>query len=366
MRAPFGAIIHTSFILFQVLAGAEPVLRLLILHPGNMAKTKIGICDPNQDYAERFAWFVWHRLGDDCEASAFTKPQRLKTALAAGMDVLILTEAFLRQAEQQDLAAGLKSVPTVVLLTEAEDKTVPGFTCLYRYRPVGRLMEMILAKHQLQERAAAVRRSEKTRKIAVFSPLRRCGKTSFAQALCEALGQVGSVLFVSFEVLNAHQETQPAGPTVSDLLYGTLIREDAGVLLRQGDRGEQVWRLGSVTHAEDLNQAGPEVVGRMMEALEKAELRRFLVADFGDLLPPASLLLQFDRICMPVLQDRISGRKLALWQQSLSQDETAVLAERTRQLDLSFLVNAAAEPQKQAEAAQELSVLANRLMLEET
>ncbi len=333
-----------------------------------MAKTKIGICDPNQDYAERFAWFVWHKLGEGCEASAFTKPQRLKTALAAaGMDVLILTEGFFRQAEQQDLAAGLKSVPTVVLLTEAEDGKIPGFTCLYRYRSVGQILDEVMAKHRLQERSAAVGRSGKMKKIAVFSPLRRCGKTSLAQALCEALGQVGSVMFLSFEVLNAHQESQPAGLTVSDLLYGTLIREDLGALLRREDRGEQIWKLGSVSHPEDLQQAGPEAVGELMEALDKAALRRFLVADLGELiLPPASFLIRFDRICMPVLQDGISRRKLALWQQSLPQDLAAVLAEKIRQIDLSFLAGEKPEPKDQAEAAQELTVLANRLMLEET
>ena len=331
-----------------------------------MAKTKIGICDPNQDYAERFAWFVWHKLGEGCEASAFTKPQRLKTALAAGMDVLIMTEAFFRKTEQQDLAARIKPVPTVVVLTDTEEKTIPGVTCIYRYRSAGRILEDVMARHQLQERTAAVDRSGKTRTIAFFSPLRRCGKTSLALALCEALGQVGSVLFVSFEVLNAHQE-QPVLPSVSDLLYGTLIREDAGALLKQEDRGERIWKLGSVVHAEDLDHVGPEEVSRLMEALERAKLRRFLVADLGDLiLPPASLLLRFDRVCMPVLQDGISQKKITLWQESLPPEEAAALAERTRQIDLSFLAGAAEDPQKQAEAAAELSVLANRLMLEET
>ncbi|MBO4290216.1 MAG: hypothetical protein J5865_09000 [Lachnospiraceae bacterium] len=331
-----------------------------------MAKTKIGICDPNQDYAERFAWFVWHKLGDGCEASAYTKPQRLKTALAAGLDVLIMTESFFRKSEQPEFAARLRSVPTVVVLTDTEEKTIPGVKCIYRYRSAGRILEEVMAGHRLQEKTAAVGRSEKTRTIAVFSPVKRCGRTSLALALCEALGQVGSVLFLSFEVLSAHQGPAPS-PTTSDLLYGTLIREDAGALLKQEDRGEQIWKLGAVAHAEDLYQVRPEDAERLMEALERAKLRRFLVADLGDLiLPPASLLLRFDRVCMPVLQDEISQKKLALWQESLSQDEAAVLAGKTRQIDLSFLAGPGGDPKRQAEAVSELAILANRLMLEET
>ena len=368
MRTPFGALIRTTFNSSDSRRGGAGPPAFDPASQGIMAKIKIGICDPNQDYAERFAWFVWHRLGRDFEASAFTKPQRLKKARAASdMDVLIMTEAFFRRMEQQDPAAGLKSVPTVVLLTEAEDHMIPGFTCIYRYRSAGQILEDVLKMHRLQERTAALARSDRTRKIAVFSPIRRCGKTSLAAALCEALGQVGSVLFLSFEVLDAHREGQMPGPAVSDLLYGSLIGEDIGALLKQEDRGEQVWRLNSVLHAEDLSHTGPEVAEKLIAVLGEARLRRFLVADLGDLmLPPASLLLQFDSIIMPVLKDRISEEKLSLWQQSLTGDEAAVLAEKTRREDLTFLLSAAEEPQAQQDAAQELLALANRLMLEET
>ncbi len=330
-----------------------------------MAKTMIGICDPNRDYAERFAYFIWHRMGDSYEAAAFTKPERLQTVLAAGgADILIVTEAFYRLLKPAQAGCCLRAAKTAALLTETEGKPFPGWYCLYRYRSTEQILRAVLAEHRLREVKDDAERSGKTRKIAVYSPVARCGKTSFALELSAALGQVGTVLFLSFEVLNAHLKDDADRPAVSDLLYGALIRSGREDLpVPDSERGGQVTRLGPVRCADDLALSGPEGWRGLIEALAAVGTYRFLVADLGDLvLPPASVLTVFDRIILPVLQDEVSQKKLALWEASFSEEEAAVLREKTRRLDLSFFC----EPQAdRTQAAAELAALAGRLVLEE-
>lgn len=324
----------------------------------------IGICDPAREYAERFAYFVWHRMGGRCEAAAFTKPESLRAALAAaGMDILIVTEDFMRLLEQKDEEVCRQAVRTAAVLTETEGKLFAGWVSLYKYRSSEQILNAVLEEHRLRGMALDAGQTDRARTIAVYSPVARCGKTSFALELAAALGRVGKVLFVSFEVLNAHPADTADEPAVSDLLYGALIRSGPTDLpVPEKDRGGQVRRLGPVRCAEDLAQAGPEGCRGLIETLSGSGCCRFLVADLGDLvLPPAPVLSVFDRIYVPVLQDGISLKKLELWESSFLEEEAAVLREKCRKLDLSFFTGA----EDREQAGRELSALAGRLVLEE-
>ena len=331
-----------------------------------MAKTKIGICDPNRDYAERFAYYVWHRLGDRAEAVAFTRPQPLRLALAAaGVEVVIVTEAFYRLLTQEAAGDCLETAETVVMLTETEGKTVAGLSCIYQYRQAEQILQEVLTLHRLHRKTRETAGMEGMHRYAVYSPLRRSGVSSLAEALAETLGQVGTVLAVSFEVLSAGSPAETGELTVSDLLYGAATHRNMKDLIRERESDRQMRRLGNPIQAEDLTRAGEENLCAVLDALASCG-RRFLVADLGDLLlPPVSVFRRFDRIYVPVLQDGPSVKKLNSWQERQSPEEAELFAQRAQRLDLSFL---SAPPQNAApegEALQELSALVSRLILEE-
>ena len=163
---------------------------------------------------------------------------------------------------------------------------------------------------------------ERARLFAVYSPIRRIGKTSFAMALGRAGAKSKKVLYLNLEEYAGMDIAQNADLNLGDLLY----------YLRQGNGNLGIRLQSAVKENEGLDMVTPipivldlkEVTWEEWEALitELVEnsLYEMVVLDVGESVQGLFPLLEMcDRVYMPVLEDEISRRKLKQYQDNVEQ-----------------------------------------------
>lgn len=203
---------------------------------------------------------------------------------------------------------------------------------LSKYQPVSRLMTMI----EDAEKEIGISKREReglAEVIGVFSPVRRCFKTSLALALSLYLAEAGRrVLFISFEPFlpaeyrNGEAENSPdeAVGTLEEALYLVKSRDDgAEKVLREFSRDNMTCLVPS-QNVGDFSQVAPEEWKHLITAFRKCAEVDAVVADFDEL--PVScpgVLALCDEVYLPTLPDVFSGEKTALFMQLLTDSEAA-------------------------------------------
>ncbi len=163
---------------------------------------------------------------------------------------------------------------------------------------------------------------ERARMVAVYSPIHRVGKTSFALALGRECAKSKKVLYLNLEEYAGMEVFQDTNMNLGDLLY----------YLRQGNGNLGIRLQAAVREQEGLDVVPPipivldlkEVTREEWEALitELLEnsLYEMVILDVGESVQGLFPLLELcDRVYMPVLEDEISRRKVKQYQDNVEQ-----------------------------------------------
>ena len=163
---------------------------------------------------------------------------------------------------------------------------------------------------------------ERAKLLAVYSPIHRIGKTSFAMALGKECAKKKKALYLNLEEYAGFDVARSEELNLGDLLY----------YLRQGN-GNLGIRLKSATKkVEELDVVSPipvvldlkEVAWTEWEVLIKEivenSLYEVVILDVGESIQGLFPLLEMcDRVYMPVLDDAISARKMQQYQRNIEQ-----------------------------------------------
>ena len=163
---------------------------------------------------------------------------------------------------------------------------------------------------------------ERARLVAVYSPIHRVGKTTFALALGRECAKSKKVLYLNLEEYAGMEVSQDTNMNLGDLLY----------YLRQGNGNLGIRLQAPVKEDEGLDVVPPipvvldlkEVTWEEWEALItqllENSLYEMVVLDVGESVQGLFPLLELcDRVYMPVLEDENSRRKLKQYQDNVEQ-----------------------------------------------
>ena len=163
---------------------------------------------------------------------------------------------------------------------------------------------------------------ERARLVAVYSPIHRVGKTTFALALGRECAKSKKVLYLNLEEYAGVDASQDVSMNLGDLLY----------YLRQGNGNLGIRLQAAVKEDEGLDVVPPipvvldlkEVTWEEWEALItqllENSLYEMVVLDVGESVQGLFPLLELcDRVYMPVLEDENSRRKLKQYQDNVEQ-----------------------------------------------
>lgn len=194
-----------------------------------MKKNIFAVCDLEVDYALNFMDYLNHKKNIPFEIQAFTNVESL---IAYGkmnhIELLISQKAMCRQVQELEIGK-------IVILSEGvHPPDLDRYPSVYKYQASSDVVREVMACYGAEKAVAPAVFPvlKKTTEIyAVYSPLGRCLKTSFALTLGQILAKERAVLYLNLEEYSGFEEMLGKGfaQNLSDLLY--FVRQENGNLI---------------------------------------------------------------------------------------------------------------------------------------
>jgi len=192
-----------------------------------LKKDIFAICDPEAAYALRLTEFIQERQGTAFEIHAFTNVKSL-CEFAAGHEVsllLISTRAMCREVRELP-------IEKIVILSEGEIlEELSEYSCIYKYQASDSLVAEVMEDYAAERRTPQALLKKDMCCIAIYSPIKRVLKTSFALTLGQLLAKDRKVLYLNMESCSGFSRLMEKEFTadISDLMY--FIKRDGGSLV---------------------------------------------------------------------------------------------------------------------------------------
>lgn len=296
-------------------------------------KKIMAVYDVDSRYADRFAEFANQREQVPFRVVAFTSLEKLREFSEREEIAILLVGDSVTQEE----LIGIRAAQIVRLSETGLAKE--GEAVVYKYQASDSLLREVMSWYQPQEilplMTVTGRRSQI---VGVYSPIGRCGKTSFALTLGQVLARDEKVLYLTLEEFSALSALTATVYTsgLSDLLYYYIQREYSPVRL-----GSVTYNWGGLdyipplTNAEDKNGISQEVFTGLIRRIAADGAYETLLLDIGMFCGGAEELLSVcDLVYVPVKEDVVSAAKLEEWKEYLKRSGRSVIWEKLRFLKL--------------------------------
>lgn len=293
----------------------------------------MAVYDRDPLYAKRLSEYINQKGSVPFRAMAFSSLERLiDYSGEQEIEILLVGEDSVQ--EVREVRAGLKMVLCGgEFVKEREEKSI------YKYQSGDCIMREVMACYCAEpvDRELAYF-GRKALILGVYSPVGRCGKTSFALTLGQVLSGSFPTLFLSLEEFSGLSGLlgEELPQNLSDVLYLYEQGELNGLKLRSmvGTRGGMDY-LAPVKWGEDLSQTPAEDLAMMIGQIAGESGYERLVVDLGRACGGAAPLLDLcDVIYMPVREDPISVAKAAEFEDYLEFAQAQRVREKIKRLHL--------------------------------
>lgn len=303
-----------------------------------MKRNIFAICDPEETYACSLMDYLTARSNIPFEIRAFTSAETLLTYAGVHRIELLLISASMLTREIRELDIG-----RIVLLSENSlPKDGEELDSVYKYQSCAEVLrETMAAYSESRTRIADVFPALKksTCIYGIYSPLNRCGKTSFALALGQELARNKPTFYLSLEGCSGLEKLMGRSFThnLSDLLYYAR-QKDSALIHRLNGMLQTIGHLDfvpPVRFAEDIRQSSWEDLEFLLGELLARSAYEAVILDVG--CETSELLALLDlctTIYMPVLTDPVSEAKLEQYEAMLRTMECGRILSKTRKLML--------------------------------
>lgn len=293
------------------------------------------ICDLDRSYVKNLMQYISSHQNIPLKLQAFTSTELLKE-YAAGHTV----ELLLISAEAMDEEIAALPIGKIVVLTEDGAVDLKGFPSVNRYQASGNLVQEVMQYYSAGDLAAAYSavKLATTQLIGVYSPVKRCGKTTFALAYAEACAHDRRVLYVNLEDFSGFRGLfgREYRMDVSDLLY--FYREEKQGMLKKIDdvaeRLRELYYLPPAMCPADVKSVQPEEWREWFMLLLQSRYE-VIVVEPGDCVNGLEEILSLcNKIYVPVLENKISEAKVKEYEDSLLLSGWESLSGRMKKLVL--------------------------------
>lgn len=163
-------------------------------------------------------------------------------------------------------------------------------------------------------------RKDRARLLAVYSPIHRLGKTTFAIALGRECAKKKRVLYLNLEEYAGL--TGEEGLNLGDLFYYMKQGNgNLGIRLQAAVRKmEEMDYLMPIPVSQDLKEVSGNEWNMLLNEIAENSTYELVILDVGESLQGLfGILERCDRIYMPILDDEISQNKLKQYDENLKQ-----------------------------------------------
>ncbi|MDO4519039.1 MAG: hypothetical protein Q4B47_01890 [Eubacteriales bacterium] len=290
-----------------------------------MKKNIFAVCDLEGDYASNFMNYITQKKSVPFEIHAFTTVEKL-IAFGQKMPIeLLLISGNAMNAKVKELNIG-----KIIILSEGvHAPELDQYPSVYKYQSSANVVREVMACYG-EERTSALAElpilKKTTEILAVYSPLGRCLKTSFALALGQILAKEKGVLFLDLEGRSGFEELLKINgslqntPNLTDLLY--YVRHGTpNLIFKISSMIRNIQHLDyipPVINPVDVHEVSSEDWERLLDEIEYRSSYEYMVIDVGnDVDDPIPILNRCSKIYMPVLSDVISAAKITQFENYL-------------------------------------------------
>ncbi|MDO4805525.1 MAG: hypothetical protein Q4A32_12010 [Lachnospiraceae bacterium] len=295
------------------------------------------ICDPEKEYAARFADYAREHGNIPMDIRMFTGMSELDGFMKEqSIEILLLSDEYLR-----DDAPEWPVETLVVLERDCAGNTGGRYPCICKYKSAREIIReaMSLCGEKKEEIGIGGEKVLKPacRVVGVYSPVSRCYKTTFALALGQILAREKPTLYLNLEEFSGLDNIlhEQQGGSMADVIF----------MMRQGESDLMRYMATLAGHIASLDYIPPCVSGQELRGVSPEEWHSLIreiadrssyeavILDLGNGLGHLEdLLTECDVIYMPVRGDICSNAKLAAFDSFLQISGTGRIAGKMRQI----------------------------------
>ena len=283
-----------------------------------MNECNLVICDQEFRYANLLASNIRKREELAIKVYVCTKLEYVLMMMKEKqIHILVIDEQVFPKEFTQLLATQI-----FVLVAGAVMEQQTQGQAIQKYQNADEIIRIIFEAYteKTKENLIRITRKEYPKIIAVYSPVHRIGKTTFAMALGSECAKWKKTLYVNLEEYAGFPEAFQEGMNLGDLLY----------YAKQGNGNIGVRLQSAIKKKGDLDFLLPIPIAHDLREISLAEWQLLLgqivenssyeriILDVGESIRDLFQVLELtDRVYMPVDKDEISQRKLQRYEQNV-------------------------------------------------
>ena len=296
-----------------------------------MSEKNIVICDKEVKYAEKLMENIMERNEFAVKVYVCSTWENVKIlSQDRSIHILVVDETYAkRDCSEVD-------AEQIFVLTTGNCKNVyREEKCVYKYQCVDQILSEILETYfeKTKENVMKSVKKEFVKIIAIYSPIHRVGKTSFAIAFGKELAKFKKVLYLNMEEYFGYGEMfeQIDNGNLGDALYYTKQENsNFGLRLRMLVRTiDELDYIPPMPVSLDLKEVRWEEWKVLFKQIVEDSVYEVILLDIGESVQGLLKMLDLcDRIYMPVLEDDVSQEKLRKYEDNLQRLQLERLMEK--------------------------------------
>lgn len=306
-----------------------------------MKKSIFAVCDLEASYACNLMDYLNEKRTTPFEVQAFTNVESLQSfAKDHEIEILLISTRAMCN-EIRDLP-----VKRTIILSEGETvQDLEEYPFVYKYQSSDQILSEVMEHYAAANPNPYIREGigHRTKLYAVYSPIGRSGKTSFALALGEILAETKQVLYLNFEEYAGFEELFQVKyrADLSDLIYFSRQKEN-GFIFRLNSVIQTFHELQYIPPAlspTDIRDvSGSEWMSFLHELTKYCEYD-VIILDLSEQVDELfQILKSCDRIYMPVQEDLTAQAKTAQYEKLVQMLDMQEILDKTQKLKLPVQV----------------------------
>lgn len=303
-----------------------------------MKKNTLAVFDSDEEYVTKLMSYMSDTRSVPLEIQGFTDKVLLKEYIQGNdVDILLIPE--------EEVDEDIESCDTgeMMVLSEGDNaKDKKGHKSICKYQSSENIMREVMCYYAEQPLVeSGLIRNINTGIITVYSPVRRCFRTTFAYALGEVLAEKEKVLYLNLEEFSGFNQLMQKNfmSDLSDLLFyiDQKKRNFPCKLASMVEKDGMLDFVPPVISPFDILSTDRESWARLFNELCCCDYSK-IVVDLSDSVSGfLDILNASEIIYMPVRDDTVSKAKLEQYEAMMRILEHEDILEKTKRLSIPFM-----------------------------
>ncbi len=304
-----------------------------------MKKLNFAICDLESVYAGKLTDYISDKQNIPFQILAFSGIESLESfVMEHEIELLLISSKMMCSKVRQ------MNIKRIIILSEGEVvREYQDYPTVYKYQASDSLVAEVMEAYVSQAKEMAPMFMARDAKIiGVYSPIGRCGKTTFALTLGQILAQKQSVLYLNLEDCAGFSGIMDKKykADITDVMY--YIRQNKGnVIFKMSSITQKLGNLDYVPPAylaSDLNDVMPEEWMILLGTITSLGGYECVILDMGGTLEERlPLLSSCTEIFSPICEGISAHSKIEQYEKQLEELEYTEILDKTRYIQLPFV-----------------------------